>query len=342
MLYFTKMEDNNSGRNVSVDFFRFFFITIICLWHFSNKIRIFYHGYLGVEFFFILSGMFLYHTYCSHPDLNPLDYSLKRFTKFFPKYIVCLLPIFFIVNYKWIKEINIESVTDIVLRFISEGFMLQGFGLFPSGSNYPMWFLSVLIISGGIIFSFLKVDRRKALGVFFPLFAILTYMYIFSDGKRCIERWGYPNWFYIPFLRGMADICLGVMLMAVISYKRTFLEKNTKTLDIISCLSLFLLILITVIEPSHDQYSLLFIPFILTGCFLKKSLFNRIFTHSIWIKLGNISYEMFLVHAFIIKIYSHTIMPMISSATLIIIVYLTLVISVAYIINIIFAAVSSR
>lgn len=334
--------DHKSERNTSVDFFRFFFIIMICLWHFSDKVRILYHGYLGVEFFFILSGMFLYRTYCSHPEINAFQYTTKRFVKFFPKYIICLIPIFVLVNYQWLKEVNLTSGIYLILRFISEGLMLQSLGIFPSGSNYPMWFLSVLLLGGGIVFSFLKIERKKALGILFPLIIVFSYMYIFSDNKSCIERWGHPNGFYIPFVRGMADICIGVMLMAVISYKKAILEKKVKTINIISSAGLILLVLISTIEPSHDQYCLIFIPSILLGCFIKASIFNRIFIHHIWSKLGNISYEMFLIHAFIIKVYAHTVMPIISSVWLIIIGYLVAVILAALFINWSFSFVSSK
>lgn len=331
-----------SKRTISIDFFRFFFMVLICLWHFSNNIRLVYHGYIGVEFFFILSGVFLFQTYCAHPELNSQNYLTNRFARFFPKYIFCLIPIFTLVNYQWIKEIDINSITDIILRFVAEGLMLQGFGIFPGCSNYPTWYLSVLLFGGGIIFSFLKISRKRSLYIFFPIFAILSYMFIFSDGKSCIERWGFQNGVYIPFIRGMADICLGVLFMAIISYNRNFLEKKAKALNCISCISFFLLILIITIEPSHDQYCLFLIPFTLIGCFMKNSLLNQIFIHPIWSELGNISYEMFLIHAFIIKMYAHTIMPIISSSILIIAIYMTIVTITAYLIHLLFKIVWGR
>ena len=334
--------NNVPKRNTSVDFFRFFFIIMICLWHFSDKVKILYHGYLGVEFFFMLSGMFLYRTYCYHPEINALNYTTRRFVRFFPKYIICLIPIFVLVNYQWLKEVSLTSVTDIILRFISEGLMLQSNGLFPSGSNYPMWFLSVLLLGGGIIYSILRTERRRAIGFIFPLLIVFSYMYIFSDHKSCIERWGHPNGFYIPFVRGMADICMGVMLMTVISNKKALLEKKIKTVNFASIISLIFLVIISTIEPSHDQYCLIFIPSILIGCFIESSFFNRIFNHHIWNKLGNISYEMFLIHALIVKVYAHTIMPFISSVWLIVIVYLAIVILTALLINWSFSFVSEK
>lgn len=325
-----------NNRNISIDFFRFFFMVLICLWHFSNNIRLFYHGYIGVEFFFILSGAFLFQTYCSHQESTPQNFITNRFVRFFPKYIFCLIPIFTVVNYQWIKEIDINSITDIILRFVAEGLMLQGLGIFSGCSNYPTWYLSVLLFGEGIIFAFLKANKNKSLYIYFPIFVILSYMYIFSDGKSCIERWGFQYGIYIPFIRGMADICLGVLFMAIISHNWNFFEKKTNSLNYISCISFFLLILIITIKPSHDQYCLFLIPFTLIGCFMKRSFFNQIFIHPIWSKLGNITYEMFLIHAFIIKLYAHTIMPIISSSILIITIYLAIVIITAYFIHLLF------
>lgn len=324
-------------RKTSIEFFRFFFIIMICLWHFSSNAKILYHGYVGVEFFFILSGMFLYHTYCSHPELSAIDYTIKRFFRFFPKYIVCLIPIFLIENYKLIKEVSLANMTDIVLRFISEGLMIQNIGFYPGGANYPMWFLSVLLVGGGILFSILRVNKKNALGILLPLLIVFVYTYIFSDNNNSIERWGKPNGFSIPFVRGMADISLGIMLMALISYKKTYLERNIRFINILSVMSLFLLILITLIEPFHDQYSLIFILFILINCFLSQSIFNRIFCHHLWNILGSISYEMFLIHALVVKIYAHTIMSIISPLWLIVILYLVIVILGAFFLKYVFS-----
>lgn len=320
---------NNKYR--STEFFRFFFIMMICVWHFSDKVKVLYHGYLGVEFFFILSGMLIYKSFRSHPEIDAIDNFTKKFLRYFPKYIISLIPIFVLVNYQWVKVLDFETVFDILLRFFSESLIIQNVGFFPGGSNYPLWYLSVLLFGGSIIYSFLRVNRSWSLGVIFPLFIILGYTYLFSDHNNNIERWGNLNGISLPFMRGLVDICLGVLLMAIISLKKSQMIRNIKLIDILSVISFCGVVLLSFLKPSHDQYSLLFFSIILTACFIEGSFYNRIFIHNIWDKLGSLSYDIFLIHALVIKCFAHSIMNYLSNPYAIVICYLFTVIVCAII-----------
>jgi peptidoglycan/LPS O-acetylase OafA/YrhL len=309
---------------------------MICVWHFSDKVRVFYHGYLGVEFFFILSGALLMKSVKRHPETGALDYTINKFLRFFPKYVVSLIPIFALVNYMWAKDLSFNTIVDIVFRFISECFMVQNVGIFHGGANYPLWYLCVLLYGGGLIYSIIRNSRKWALGVILPLFVIFGYSYIFSNHNCCIERWGNNDGIYLPFVRGIADMSLGVLLMAFISRKRSLLCNHLLLINMMSICGLCGIIVQSLIEPSYDQYVLIFLPFLLMACFLDNTIFNRLFSHKIWEVLGSLSFEMFLIHAFIAKCFSHTIMHILSTPWLIVCCYLTTVIISAYLFKRIF------
>lgn len=55
-------------KNPIIEFYRFLFMCVICLWHFRGIVPTFHSGYLPVEFFFILSGYLLYNTVIKHPE----------------------------------------------------------------------------------------------------------------------------------------------------------------------------------------------------------------------------------------------------------------------------------
>lgn len=66
---------NVNTRNYSVEFFRFFFMLFICLTHFPGKNVIhLHHAYLAVDFFFILSGLFIYKSSCKKEPLSTFDF----------------------------------------------------------------------------------------------------------------------------------------------------------------------------------------------------------------------------------------------------------------------------
>ena len=67
-----------SKKIISVEAMRFIFMLIICLWHYQGPSGIFSHGYLGVEFFFILSGILIYQSVSKPSPIKPLDYTTKK------------------------------------------------------------------------------------------------------------------------------------------------------------------------------------------------------------------------------------------------------------------------
>ena len=330
------LNNSQTERNRSIEFFRFFFISMICVWHLLHN-RAFHHGYLGVEFFFILSGALLLKSVNKHPETGALDYTINKFLRFFPKYVVSLIPIFVLVNYMGAKDLSFNTIVDIIFRFVSECFMLQNVGIFPGGANYPLWYLCVLLYGGGLIYSKLRHSRKLALGVILPIFVIFGYQLIFCNNNSCIERWDNSDGIYLPFVRGIADMSLGVLLMAFISLKRSLLCNHLLLVNMLSIFGLCGVIAQSVILPSHDQYILIFVPFILMACFLDNTIFNRLFSHKIWEILGGLSFEMFLIHAFIIKCFSHTIMHTLSSTWLTVCCYLVIVTVSAYLFKILFS-----
>ena len=76
-------------HNYRIDLYKFV-MTMICAfmhfegWFFETERRVFEGGYLAVDFFFVLDGYLLYYSFKSQKYLNPIDFTWKRFKRFFP------------------------------------------------------------------------------------------------------------------------------------------------------------------------------------------------------------------------------------------------------------------
>lgn len=115
-------------KNRAIEAFRFLFMLMICLWHYSNSHDILKHGYLGVEFFFILSGVFIYKA-LDKPNLNtPLEYFVKRWKRFNPKYVGAILITYLIIVFPNV----VKGKADIkeILGVFPDFLMLQSVGIF--------------------------------------------------------------------------------------------------------------------------------------------------------------------------------------------------------------------
>ena len=118
-------------KNSSIEAMRFIFMLIICLWHYSDARVIIRQGYIGVGFFFILAGVFLYMTTMKGKYLSPLDYAIKRYRRFNPKYVVSIM-----ITYMYLYLPDIISGTGLFwsdhryMGIVPDLMMLQSIGVF--------------------------------------------------------------------------------------------------------------------------------------------------------------------------------------------------------------------
>lgn len=166
------------------------------------------------------------------------------------------------------------------------------------GVNYPLWYLSVLVFGGGIVYSCLRFNKRLSLGLLFPLIVLLTYTFLFSYGeKNNIEVWTTCSVFYMPLWRGVAGLSLGALLGYVMRYKSKLIFNNVRLINIIGVLSFFVMSYLSFSSINQDQYSLLSSMGVIVACFAPKGLFGKMFKRPIWTFLGSITFEMLLLHA---------------------------------------------
>ena len=76
------MTDQNN-RNTAIEALRFIVMLQICLWHYHDGIGTMQAGFIGVEFFFILSGIFLYRTATRSQSPGILEFTLRKAGKFY-------------------------------------------------------------------------------------------------------------------------------------------------------------------------------------------------------------------------------------------------------------------
>ena len=289
-------------ENYAINFYKILFIIIIALHHSHWCASWLKRGYLGVEFFFIVSGYFMYLTYFKNAKtnnkLNGLKYTKKRLTKLYPHYLFSFVIIYFVKYGSASIHINnlIKSIPEILL--------IQNIGIFPGGINYPLWYLSVLVVGGGIIYAILNRFGIKITTIIAMLCIAAVYIYLIFINKR-LESWHKIYIFYIPFWRGVADIYIGILIG--IFYTRieecSFAEKISKykyliwVFEIVASIG----ILVSLISTFNLDFIGVFSIVILMICILNPHSLSRIYLNWKWThKFINIQYPMYLNHAVVI------------------------------------------
>ena len=160
-----------------------------------------------------------------------------------------------------------------------------------------MWYLSVLLFGGTIIYSFLFCNKRFSINVIFPITCLLGYTYLIQGTiEYKIEKWEINGFVYEPLLRGVCDISVGVLLGYVVNQKRFFLDEHSIALDVCSVISLILIAYLCFSDLFFDHIAIFLFVILVAGCFSKTSIFHKIFYSKLWIDLGGTTYSMLLLH----------------------------------------------
>lgn len=284
-------------RIQSIEFFRFVFANCVALWHLFaiKKIR---HGYLPVEFFFILSGIWLYSAYQKGKETGQtaFQYTWARARRIYPLYLLS-----FII----VLPLTLHKLTNTAAWFntIPELMLLQNSGFFLGGLNHPLWFLSALLLGGYLVYAMLEYWEVPSVKFFFPLIVLGTYTYIFSLGSS-IEQWGVVGPFPLPLVRAAAGLCLGVCLYRLVTWAK---ERETRlsrlAINLFSLFSAGAIVFAIFYEPNLDRYCLILFCGILAACLMEHSWLNIVLRGSIWQRLGQYSMEMFMIHAAVVQIW---------------------------------------
>lgn len=287
----------------SIEAFRFIFMLMICIWHYQGT-KVLAHGYMAVEFFFILSGVLMFFSSNKEYALGTLDYTMKKVKRFAPD---CLLLIAYVNLRHMILPVLLgrkELDVSWLLQALPESLFLQNIGIYTGGVNFPMWYVSVLLFGGAFVYALLRFDKRLTVSIILPMIVLVGYTYIFSMDKRGrIDSFDLHGGIYTPMLRGVCGMSLGVVLGYIfVLKKQCVLRVKTWVIDALGLISLclFLVFAIFPTSQSYDRYLLIIVPFLLLACFVEKSLFNKLFGNKYWAILGGYSWQMLVYHGRII------------------------------------------
>lgn len=282
-------------RNNILDFYRIIFTLIICLHHFQGTLdtKIISTGYIGVEFFFILSGFFLYKSFKKNNNETAFQYTVKRIKRLYPEYILAFILCFILQ----MAQSGKEKSVDFIFQAISEITLMQNIGIFRGGFNYPLWYLSVLIFAGYIVYELLKKDKETFSKIISPIAIVFTFSLLNSMGKG-LENWDTVYGIYLPLLRGFSDICIGVLISEFVDTKYfKDIEEKKGIFRIVEILTYACLLYIIIFQNKFAMYSILLIPIVILAANNKNSLAYKFLNWKIFGNIGKLTYTMYLNHA---------------------------------------------
>ncbi len=211
MKYVSKKVCNCNKFNGEIEVIRYLFAFLVALLHFWDGLFgngwLLEAGYLAVDLFFVLSGLFLSISLDKRPQ-NPFTYTFNKWKGmswiYVSSIIVSLL----------LRETG--SIVDVVKRFFVAipditGLQMTGF-VYPT-SNGILWYVSVMLYVGFFLCTCVQKFKEYFVNFIAPLFIVLGYAYIFAQNGN-LDATSEVGDGFIPFgvIRGFSGMSLGVLL----------------------------------------------------------------------------------------------------------------------------------
>ncbi|PRM91596.1 acyltransferase [Arcobacter cryaerophilus gv. occultus] len=263
-----------------------------------TELNFFRGSSLFVEFFFVLSGFVLAHTY-GFKDISFKRFIISRTFRLYPLHLFMFIMFFLlqIVQLIFVKygmvfnKVPFEghyAFKEIIPNLLFMQSWLPGF--LPTSWNQPAWSLSVEYYMYIIFFFTLFIKSNLKYIVWFLFSFISFYMIINSFGIMS------------EVIRGLSCFFAGALTYLIYRKINLKFEKiNAKLFSIVEFLLIFLIIyIISYVEEYKAIYaSFIFLVIVFFFAF-EKGVLSKILKASFFQLLGKLSYSIYMTHVLII------------------------------------------
>lgn len=266
---------------------RIIFTIMIALLH-SNYTRIdqAYTGwYLAVDYFFVVSGFFLVHS-AEHKKEATDRYMIRRIKKLYPHQLLS-----FIVIYTYMYIIGKKTgFFSGIIKHMGEYFY-----------NFPIWYISVLLLSSFVIHYLVISHSELYKGVIAPCSVVLIYGYLYRNCASLNTGNNIGLFLNEYYIRGFAGMSLGAIIYYIVKEleKIQFKDIMWKILRLVEYSIFFGVIIITYNHGGkNDTWFVILIGVGVLCSFIRNK--ESIVNNKIMKYLNELMYPVFLNHVFII------------------------------------------
>ena len=261
-------------KNSEFELLRFLFAFLIMSHHFGTwagyeGLTIFKYGNIGVEFFFILSGLLMAKSAFKTVSKNAVDvnnigtltfqYLISKIKVFLPYLIIAiLLPITTFILLDGLTATLLEDIVDQLPNY----FLLMESGIWVDNRLIVgvTWYLSSMIIAMLILYPLLIYRFNLSKYVLFPLIFLFSIGYL-VETDSILSTLGWTGFAVGGLLRGIGEIALGTCCFFIAEsfkqYKITIATKIILPLIKIGCIITVLLFAADVFDSVHDYTMLI-------------------------------------------------------------------------------------
>ena len=228
-------------RNGEIEFWRGVFCIGIFVFHLNldsaSSSRLFPQGQIGVEFFFLLSGMFMAKAADSRRGdgtdglgKESIQYVLRKYISIFPFHVFVFAAA--LVRTLYIHHWTFPQMVEKCLLFLPQFLLVHLAGLDESGAVQQAvsveWYLSSMLLGMLLIYPLLRKYYDIYVFTAGPLLSLSILGYMYTNEGNLLGRYEWSTLTAMGTLRGIAAMNLGCLAyeLAKIIQKRKFSVKG--------------------------------------------------------------------------------------------------------------------
>lgn len=305
-------------KNGKIELMRFIFALAILFRHINLKvynltktIGIFSlgtRGYMGVEFFFLVSGFLMAKTIYNNIQKNQIVQLGSETFKFIYKKVKSILPYHVIVCILMAIAVCLLAPDKIPWKLIKKMpsvLLIQTTGIL--GDSSPLiameWYLSAMFLSMCVIYPLCRKNYNLYTRVIGPVLSIFIIGYLI---KTTGYLSGTTSWIIFTMkgnLRAFAEINIGISCFEVYRYLKDFklTRIETSSLKIIEniCYVMALLYMFSNLETSFELHCFILLTIAVTLSFINNNKSSRLINNKLVYFLGAISLPIYLIQEII-------------------------------------------
>ncbi|MCQ6558985.1 acyltransferase family protein [Paenibacillus mendelii] len=268
-------------------------------------------GYVGVSFFFILSGFILTYTYSvkmrSFNNIEMKKFYSSRIAKIYPVHVFTFflaIPYYFFIPLKHDTALYIiQAATNLLLIHSFIPFGNVSFNGVSWSLSDELFFYAMFPI---LVFIALKYFKKIKTKVVVLCVVWLTLVISFS---LLPDKGSFVLWFayFFPVTR-LFEFMAGVLLGFIFLQSRTIVKRISPFLfSVFELCSVGLLVAVVIIAPAMSQnirYGILFIPIwsILIYVFsFQRGAISTLLSNRILVYLGKVSFSFYMIHNLVLS-----------------------------------------
>jgi len=251
-------QSSEASHSAVIDSWKFLFAClVVCLhssWFFGSGP--FVHGYLVVEFFFIVSGYFLAKLCIEKGAPSPFRWWLRRLKSVFPTLLFSLALLLAFRYYE--TTLSFKDFWRENGDVVYELFSMQGFGLTTYALNGPDWFIGSMLTGGFFLVALFSIAPKATVNLLAPAFLFLGNGFITAKYGHMdiINKYVFYS-IDVGTIRAIADMSAGIIVYQMAQGMPSIQSKKMATVIELVLVGLLYAILI---NQEHGPDDFLCIP----------------------------------------------------------------------------------